>query len=241
MKRSERPFNSLPRILLVCFLIMLVIQISISRWSLFRGELADKPLPEPLASSTYRIASMGSDRLLAYLLAISLQLHDNQSGKHIRYEKLNYQTLADWLDQIYQLNIQSEYPTMLASRIYSQTDDKKRLAMMINFIQKSFIQNPRLHWRRMAEAVILAKYKLGDLELALSIAAQLSSQPASVAMPHWARDLHFLVLGEMNEFEAGIAIIAALLQSGSIINPDERRFLHQKMFEFQQALSEFQP
>jgi hypothetical protein len=240
MKRAERPFNSLPRPLAVCFLVTLVVQIWTVQGALSAGEFVYKPLAEPFASSTYRVASMGSDRLLSYLLAIRLQLHDNQSGKHIRYEQLDYQKLTHWLNQITALNPHSEYPAMLASRVYSQTSDKQNMRLMIDFIQASFTREPQLHWRRMTEATILAKHKLGDLSLALSLAEQLTAQPIDVVMPQWARDMQFILLGELNEFEAGIAIIVAMLESGSLENADERRFLSVKLLEFQQKLLEFQ-
>lgn len=240
MKRAERPFKSVPSTLLVCFLIMLTIQLSTAQLSQSQSEFAYKPLPEPFTFTSYRIASIGSDRLLSYLLAMRLQLHDNQAGKHIRYDQLNYRVLVDWLDQIVALNRQSEYPVMLASRVYSQTGDEKKLRMIVGFIQRCFAQNPQLHWRRMTEATILVKHKVGDLELALSMAEQLSSQPADVIMPHWARDMQFILLGEMNEFEAGIAIIVTLLDDGSITDADERRFLKVKLLEFQQKLLESQ-
>jgi hypothetical protein len=240
MKRAERPFNSLPRPLVACFLLILVVQIWTVQGSLSAGDLAYKPLAEPFASSTYRVASMGSDRLLSYLLTIRLQLHDNQSGKHIRYEQLDYQKLTHWLNQISALNPHSEYPSMLASRVYSQTSDKQNIRLMIDFIQTSFTREPQLHWRRMTEATILAKHKLGDLSLALSLAEQLTTQPIDVVMPQWARDMQFILLGELNEFETGIAIIVAMLESGSLVNADERRFLRVKLLEFQQKLLEFQ-
>lgn len=240
MKRNERPFNSLPKPLLVGFVVLFLAQILITQLSLSKSELAYKPLPELLASSTYRIGSMGSDKLMSYLLAIQLQLHDNQSGKHIRYEKLDYQKLANSLNQIYRLNPESAYPALLASRVYSQTTDKNNLRLMISFIQNSFTQNPQLNWRRMTEATILAKHQLSDLTLALSLAKQLSNQPADVVMPHWARDIEFILLGEMNEYETGIAIIVALIQSGSIDDPDEQQFLQEKLLGFQQKLLESQ-
>jgi hypothetical protein len=240
MKRTERPFNSLPRPLVACFLLILVVQIWTAQGALSAGELAYKPLPDPTVSSTYRVASMGSDRLLSYLLAIRLQLHDNQSGKHMRYEQLDYQKLTHWLEQITALNPHSEYPTMLASRVYSQTSDKQNMRLMIDFIQASFTRDPQLHWRRMTEATILAKHKLGDLSLALLLAEQLTTQPLDVVMPQWARDMQFILLGELNEFETGIAIIVAMLESGSLKNADERRFLRVKLLEFQQKLLESQ-
>ena len=108
------------------------------------------------------------------------------------------------------------------------------------YIDRTFIQNPQLHWRRLAEASVIAKHQLGDLKLALQMADKLSSQPASVEMPRWARDIQFILLGNMNEFETAIAIIVALLQSDAINDPDELHFLQEKLLYFQQKLSEFQ-
>jgi hypothetical protein len=238
MKRAERPFKSLPTNLLVGFLMILAIQVSVTQLSLSRNEHAYKTLSAPLAASAYRIVAMGSDHLMSYLLAMRLQLHDNQSAKHIRYENINYRTLVDWLNQISDLNVQSEYPTMLASRVYGQTGNEQKLRIMVDLIRENFIKNPQIHWRRMAEATILAKHKLGDLELALSLAEKLSSQPADLIMPHWARDMQFILLGELNEFEAGITIISALLESGVISDPDEKQFLKEKWLDFQKKLSE---
>ena len=183
---------------------------------------------------------MGSEKLFSYLLVMRLQLHDNQAGKHVRYSRLDYERLVDWLDQIYQLNTQSEYPTMLASRVYSQTRDKVRLKIILEYINRTFMYNPQLHWRRLAEASVIAKHQLEDLELALQMADKLSSQPPSVEMPRWARDMQFILLGDMNEFETAITIIVALLQSEAVNDPDEARFLKEKLLYFQQKLSELQ-
>ena len=183
---------------------------------------------------------MGSEQLFSYLLVMRLQFHDNQAGKHIRYSQLDYERLVDWLDQIYQLNPQSEYPTMLASRVYSQTKDKVRLKIILEYIDRTFMYNPQLHWRRLAEASVIAKHQLGDLQLALQMAEKLSRQPTSVIMPSWARDMQFILLGDMNEFETAITIIVALLQSEAVNDPDEARFLKEKLLYFQQKLSGLQ-
>jgi hypothetical protein len=127
---------------------------------------------------------------------------------------------------------------LLASRVYSQTRAKDRLKIILEYIDRTFMLNPQLHWRRLAEASVIAKHQLGDLQLALQMADKLSSQPASVEMPRWARDIQFILLGDMNEFETAIAIIVALLQSDAVNDPDELYFLQEKLLYFQQKLSE---
>lgn len=240
MRRSERPITQLPRPLLWGFALILLGQLLYHQSSQQQFEADYQALSKPLQASTYRVVSMGSDKLLGYLLAIRLQLHDNQMGRHFSYDRIDYHRLVDWLEQIRALNPRSEYPMLLASRVYSQTQDKGRLVLMLDFIERTFEDDPQLHWRRLAEASLLAKHQLGDLKLALRLAEKLAQLPESVIMPNWARDIRFLLLAEMNEFESAIAIIQALLQSGVVSDPDERRFLEGKLLEFQQKLFETQ-
>ena len=240
MKRSERPIFQVPKPLLIGFMVFFAAQILLHQYH-SRGQANQyRPLSAPYDASVYKNLSMGSEQLFSYLLAIRLQLHDNQAGRHIRYRKIDYNRLVNWLEEIYRLNPQSEYPMMLASRVYSQTRDQERLRIILNYIDQTFTTNPQLHWRHQAEATVIAKHKLDDLKLALAMAQKLSDQPESVLMPRWARDLHFLLLGDLNEFETALAIIDALLRSDAIKDPDEKKFLQEKLLHFQRKLSEFQ-
>ena len=240
MRRAERPIVQIPKPILIGFLALFGAQVLVHQYTALDRANQYRPLSQPFDSAIYKGLSMGSEHLFSYLLAIRLQLHDNQAGKHIRYRKIDYSRLVNWLEQIHRLNRQSEYPMMLASRVYSQTRDKERLRIILAYIDRGFMTNPQLHWRHQAEATVIAKHKLEDLELALKMAQKLSDQPASVAMPRWARDMQFLLLGDLNEFETALVIITALLQSDAVKDPDEKIFLQEKLLLFQRKLSEFQ-
>jgi hypothetical protein len=240
LKRTERPFSQVPWPLLIGFLILLGLQIIVHQSAILRKAASYRPLSTPFAATIYQGLSLGSGQLLSYLLAIRLQLHDNQAGKHISYNQIDYALLVNWLDQIYRINTRSEYPMMLASRVYSQTRDKAQLRILLGYVARTFMVNPQLHWRRLAEASVIAKHQLGDLQLALQMAELLSGQPESVKMPRWARDMQFILLGDMNEYETAITIIVALLQSEVVNDPDEVKFLKEKLLYFQQKLSELQ-
>jgi len=238
MKRSERPLFAIPWPILAGFLLLLGLQIFFHQAAVNDRAIRYRPLSIPFDAAIYRALSMGSEQLFSYLLAIRLQLHDNQAGKHIRYSNIDYNLLVNWLDQIYALNPRSEYPIMLASRVYTQTRDKARLRIILAFIERTFMVDPQLHWRHLAEASVIAKHKLGDLPLALQMAELLSGQPPSVVMPRWARDIQFILLGDLNEYEAALTIISGLLQSDAVNDPDEKLFLQEKLLYFQQKLSE---
>ena len=238
MRRTERPLLSLPRPLLLAFALLLLAQTVFHHFDRERLQAEYRGLGKPFSAETYRQLSMGSEQLLSYLLAIRLQLHDNQVGRHFRYSLIDYDLLVEWLEHITEINRQSEYPMLLASRIYTATGDRRQLRQILGFIERRFDDDPQLHWRRLAEASVIAKHKLCDLQMALGMARKLARQPASVEMPHWARDIEFLLLAEMNELESAIAIIVALLQTEAVDDPDERRFLQGKLSELQQKLSE---
>lgn len=238
MRRTERPIFQVPKPILIGFLIFFGAQVLVHRYMASDRTGQYRPLSAPYDSKIYKSLSMGSEQLFGYLLAIRLQLHDNQAGKHVRYQKIDYNRLVNWLDQIYRLNSRSEYPIMLASRIYSQTRDKERLRIILGYIDRTFMTNPQLHWRHQAEATVIAKHKLGDLDLALKMAQKLSDQPESVVMPRWARDMQFILLAELNEFETALVIIDALLKSDAVNDPDEKIFLQEKLLYFQRKLSE---
>ena len=240
MRRAERPMRMLPRPLLAGFVLLFVFQAVNHHLGRERLEATYQPLTRPYSADAYRAMAMGSYRLLGYLLSLRLQLHDNQAGQHFRYSLMDYDLLVDWLETLSDIDTDSEYPMLLASRIYTQTGNPERLRKILGFIERRFDDNPQLHWRRLAEASLIAKHKLKDLDLALRFADKLAKQPASVKMPHWARDFQFLLLAELNETESAIAIIEALLQSGSVKDPDERRFLREKLSDFQQKLFESQ-
>ena len=238
MRRGERPFLQLPRPLLVGFVLLLLCQVVYHHLNR-PGLVAEyRPLDKPFTSETYRAMAMGSEQLMAYLLAISLQLHDNQAGQHFRYSLIDYDVLTDWLERISALDPSSEYPMLLASRVYSSTRDPAQLRQIIAYIEHEFDTDPQLHWRRLAEVSVVARHRLGDLELALRLAEKLARQPVDIEIPHWARDLQFLLLAELNELEAAIAIIQAMIQSGAVRDRDELQFLEEKLSEFQQMLFE---
>ncbi len=236
-RQAERPWSSLPARLWLFLLLAAVVQIgSRSLWPQ-TDDTEFRQLEMPLSAETYRALSLGSDRLWSYLLLIRLQLQDAQKGRFLSYRRLDYGRLADWLLTLQRMNPDSDYPAFLASRIYGQIDDPVRVRRMIEVVREIFRQHPQRYWRRMSEAVLLAKYRVKDLDLALELADELYRLPKSFRMPRWARDMKLIVLDEMGEDEAAMRLIGSLLDSGEVTDPDERRFLLDRLSKLQQELS----
>jgi hypothetical protein len=237
MHGSIRKLNQLPRLIIVGLLVSALTQIAYHRES--HGSLVDryKQLTEPASVGFYRAVSLGSDRLLSYLLLLNVQLHDNQKGRHRNYLNIDYDTLSRWLLRLYELNPKSDYPAFLASRVYSNVADKSRIRKMVEFIDTLFDKNPQQHWRRLTEACLLAKHQLEDLDLALRLAKKLADLPGDIKLPYWARDLKLVLLDNLGQLESAQLLILSMLKSGEIKDPDEKRFLKFRLLRIQQQLS----
>jgi hypothetical protein len=135
------------------------------------------------------------------------------------------------------MNPDSGYAAFLASRVYAATPDSDQLRKMVDLIERLFQANPELHWRRMTEASLLAKHRLVDLPRALQLAQQVAALPKSIALPYWARSMQVVLLDELNELESAQLLISSMLQDGQIDDPDEIRFLRNRLLKIQQSMS----
>ena len=90
MRRAERPLLQLPVPLIWGFLLVLSIQLLFHHYSPLSREYRYQPLSSPLQASTYRGVAMGSEKLMGYLLALRLQLHDSQAGRYFSYNRIDY-------------------------------------------------------------------------------------------------------------------------------------------------------
>ena len=140
MRRGERPMTTLPRTLLWGFLVAFLLQLLFHQQQRSISEYAYRPLSQPADLSTYLGLSMGSEQLLGYLLAVYLQLHDSQAGKHLDYELIDYRVLIEWLDRITDLSPGTEYPMLLASRIYTASSNPEQLRQILAFIERHLLE-----------------------------------------------------------------------------------------------------
>lgn len=237
MKRTQRKFSQVPIIVIVGFFVISATQLGFNH--LFKTSLSDRyqQLSEPRSVEFYRSVSLGSDQLLSYLMLLNVQLHDNQKGRHRNYENIDYLALGKWLLTLYTLNPRSDYSGFLASRVYSNVEDRNRVRQMVDIIDQLFQLNPQQHWRRMTEACLLAKHQLKDLNLALQLAKKIADLPADIHLPFWARDMQLVLLDELGEDESARLLISSMLESGEITDADERRFLEFRLLKIQQELS----
>ena len=190
---------------------------------LARAETLEAP-PRP---SALRAASLGEPIALAQWLTLGLQAFDNQPGISIPFRALDYSRLSAWLKTILALDPMGQYPLLLASHVYSQVPDRARQRRMCEFVHEQFAHDPNRRWRWLAHCAIVAKHRLHDMRLALAYAEAIARDARAAS--GWARQMRIFILEDMGEIEAATVLLGGLLSSGEVSDPNEIRFLTEKL------------
>jgi hypothetical protein len=190
---------------------------------------AASDLPAPPSIDALRLFSLGDNIVMAKLLMLWLQAHDNQPGVSIPFKSLDYARVADWLDRILSLDPRAQYPLLAASRVYAAVQDEGKKRFILDFVYRKFFDDPNRRWPWLAHAAIVAKHGFKDLPLALKYARAVSEHATGPEVPNWARDMPVVILEEMGELEAATVMVGYLLSSGRVTAEHEKRFLLEKL------------
>jgi hypothetical protein len=180
-----------------------------------------RDLPAPPSVDTLRLSSLGDPIVMAKLLMLWLQAHDNQPGVSIPFKNLDYPRVAEWLERILALDPRGQYPLLAASRIYASVQDEERTRFILDFVYRRFFEDPNRRWPWLAHGAIVAKHRFEDLPLALEYAQAVSDHATGPDVPNWAR----------GELEAATVMAGYLLSSGRVTAEHEKRFLMEKLEE----------
>jgi len=225
---SQRAVTFVPRPVLALLAVALLAQIGLRAGSAPPHAKAED-LPQAPSIATLRLASFGDPIALAKALMLYLQAFDYQSGSRVPYRNLDYGRLEDWLARILELDPRGQYPLLAASRLYAEVPVEAKQRRMLEFIYRQFLLDPDRRWPWLAHATVIAKHRLKDLPLALRYARAIQRHAVGKDVPLWARQMEIFILEDMNELEAARLLIGAYLESGTIKDPAELRFLDQRL------------
>ena len=192
-------------------------------------------LGPPPGLDSLQLTALGEPAALALLLTLYVQAYDTQPGVSIPFKQLDYQNLVRWLDTISELDPTTAYPLLLASQVYSQVPDERKQRMMLEFVYRKFQENPVGRWRWLAHASIVARHRLDDTGLALRYARAIADLANDPLVPSWARQMHIFLLEDLEETEAAKILLGGLLDSGTITDPHEIRFLMARLKAMESA------
>jgi hypothetical protein len=182
--------------------------------------LGTPPRPELLRLATFEEPAAAARLTMLYLQGFDLR-------------NLDYGRLTGWLRAAIDLDPRSAYPLFLAARVFAEAPDEQRTRQMLEFIHEQFLEDPQRRWPWLAHAALLAKHRLKDLALARRYAANVQRHARAADVPLWARQMEVFILEDMNELEAAKIMLGGMLARGDISDPNELRFLKQKLEELE--------
>jgi hypothetical protein len=194
-------------------------------------------LPPAPRAQALRIASFGEPQAAARLAMLYVQSVDSSAGLAMPYGRLDYARLIGWLEAILALDPRSQYPLFTAARLYAEVADAPRSRMALDFVHRAYLEDPDRRWPWLAHAALVAKHRLNDLPLARRYAGAIDRHTRASDVPLWARQMEIFILEDMNELEAAKVLLGGLLESGRLHDPDEARFLRQRLEELEKRLS----
>ena len=212
MTRAQRPLSAVPLLVWGALVVLLAAQIG-WRSAQPQGAPEAADLPPPPRSGTLRLASFGEPETAARVAMLYLQSVDFSGGRMVPYQNLDYQRLVGWLGAILELDPRSDYPLFSAARVYAEVPDPARARIALDFVYRAFLDDPSRRWPWLAHAALLAKHRLGDLNLARQYAVAIQRQATSADVPLWAKQMEIFILEDLNELEAAKVMIGGLLAS----------------------------
>jgi len=225
---SQRPITNVPPPVIALLALGLAAQIAV-KVAAPPPRAAAEDLPPAPSIAALRLASFGDPVALAKALMLYLQAFDYQSGSKVPYRELDYGRLEAWLARILELDPRGQYPLLAASRLYAEVPVETKQRSMLEFVYRQFLLDPDRRWPWLAHATAIAKHRLRDLPLALRYAQAIQRYAVAENVPLWAKQMEIFILEDMNELETARLIIGGYLQSGTIKDPAELRFLDERL------------
>jgi len=233
MKRSEeRSVSQVPRPVLGLLVIAFCLQVA---WQALQPKPSARAeaLPAPATPAMLRVLSLNEPVAAAQLLTLYLQAFDNQPGISIPFRDLDYQRVVNWLDTILSLDAAAQYPLLMASHLYAQVPVETKQRLMLDFVHRSFLEDPDGRWRWLAHGAIVAKHRLNDRALALRYAEDIARFAHTA--PDWARQMRIFILEDMGELESATILLGGLLATGEVTDPNEIHFLTLRLEQMKNA------
>jgi hypothetical protein len=218
--RDVRRVSAVPRGVLGALTVALAAQVG---WQAARTDMraSDLELPPAPSAPALRLAAFGEAEAASRLGMLYVQSFEAQS--------VDTRRLLDWLAALLELDPRSQYPLFAAARVYAESGDAARARAALEFVHREFLRDPNRRWPWLAHAALLAKHRLKDLPLARRYAQALERHVTARGVPLWARQMEIFILEDMNELEAARIMIGGLLQSGTLADPAEIRFLKERL------------
>lgn len=210
-------------------------------WIVPRQWQAELSPGEPPSARVAHVAALGESRAAAYAMTLYVQGFDMQAGQPLAIRALSSAQIRAWLARALDLNPDSGYPLLLASRIYAEASAPDDARAMLRMVRSRFVEAPATRWPWMVHGLYVARHVIGDLPLAIELARALREHGDLPQVPGWARQAEIFLLADTDQLQAARHLLGALVDSGTVTDRAEIDFLVGRLEELDRRLAAGRP
>lgn len=181
-------------------------------------------VPPAPSNQVAKALAMGDGQFLYRAATFVLQNMGDEGGRVTPLKDYDYQRLGQWFFLLDQFDPQSEYLPVLVGYYYSLSQNPDDIRIVISFLAHIAIRDPVRNWRWLAHAIYLARHRVGDMNLALSLAYRMAAIRGP-GIPIWAQQMPAFVLADVGEKEAARNLMEAIIDSQTDLEPSEIEFM----------------
>lgn len=174
-------------------------------------------VPPPPSAFGASAGTLG-DRQMAYRVgALMLQNFGDMGGRTTSLKDYNFEQLGQWFMLEDALDPRAVHVPYIAAFYYGGSQDGKKLRPLIDYLayigQREDVHERQgyQNWRWMGQAVYLARFRLGDLNLALKLANELAAS-YKPGMPGWTKQMPVFVTEAQGDKKAAYALMVSILK-----------------------------
>ena len=206
-------FEQKNAVLWICFFIALALQVAL--WISVRDvRISWGNVPPVPSTAAMKMQALGDTQMAYRMAALMLQNLGNTNGYTAKFEEYDYERLMGWFERAGALDARSDMLALLAAYYFSAAESPVQLRLVINYLAKAGDSGDGQKWRWLAQAVYLARFRLNDNELALSLARKLAALD-NPAMPPWTRRMPAIILSDLGQEDAAYNMMREMLREGA--------------------------
>ncbi len=203
----------------MCVLLALMLCVGLSRLS-YPMRPAWPGLPPAANKSAALVYGFGDGQFSYRNVGMMLQNAGDMGGRITHIDSYDYARVEDWLWLADALDGRANYVPGLAAYYFGAAKKPDELRHLIAYLAHVGADTAGERWRWLAHAVYLARFRIGDSDLALDLAYRLAAHE-SPDLPIWTKQMPAYVMSNAGQKKAARDLMLTIMATDKNLDSAE--------------------